>query len=415
MKLNNLNNHSNIFVSQLVFFIFIIFFCSCSNCPSTNVTQKFKLLENDMNTALAKKVDILSPRNFKEANKYLGNAKGYLEIQKDSQKALLQIALSRDYLDRANQVAILSHAKIEEVIVARQQAIEAGALHLYPAEFQKADNLLRNVTSDLEFNNIENVEKNRVPLKTTYSELEVAAIRYQNLSQARQMIVQAIKDGAKKYAPDTLAIAMKNYKDTYAYISASRNETDQIKIRSQTVNQSAKQLLQITERQNALADVEDQISTKQSALAREKITNDKFEQARLKFTKDEAEVYRQGDMLTIRLKGLEFPSSKALLSDSNFPLLGKVQRVIKNFAKSYVVVEGHADAVGNNTKNNKLSNERAQTVRDYFLSTDVIPANRIEAIGSGENKPIATNETASGRAQNRRVDIHVKLDKDSKL
>ena len=368
-----------------------------------------------MNTALAKKVDILSPRNFKEANKYLGNAKGYLEIQKDSQKALLQIALSRDYLDRANQVAILSHAKIEEVIVARQQAIEAGALHLYPAEFQKADNLLRNVTSDLEFNNIENVEKNRVPLKTTYSELEVAAIRYQNLSQARQMIVQAIKDGAKKYAPDTLAIAMKNYKDTYAYISASRNETDQIKIRSQTVNQSAKQLLQITERQNALADVEDQISTKQSALAREKITNDKFEQARLKFTKDEAEVYRQGDMLTIRLKGLEFPSSKALLSDSNFPLLGKVQRVIKNFAKSYVVVEGHADAVGNNTKNNKLSNERAQTVRDYFLSTDVIPANRIEAIGSGENKPIATNETASGRAQNRRVDIHVKLDKDSKL
>jgi outer membrane protein OmpA-like peptidoglycan-associated protein len=149
-------------------------------------------------------------------------------------------------------------------------------------------------------------------------------------------------------------------------------------------------------------------------LESEKNKNDMLEKARSEFTKNEAEVYQKGNTLTVRLRGLSFPSAKSDLSRSNFPLLAKVQKVIKDFGSTDVIVEGHTDSIGGKIANNKISQDRAQTVRDYFISNGMLSEDKIKAIGYGENGPLASNKTAAGRAQNRRVDVIIKLDEPQK-
>ena len=71
---------------------------------------------------------------------------------------------------------------------------------------------------------------------------------------------------------------------------------------------------------------------------------------------------------------------------------------------SEVVVEGHTDSVGTSAKNKTLSEERAVTVASY-LSNNGLDERKIQSRGFGFGKPIATNKTSAGRAQNRRVDV----------
>ncbi|MHB8472370.1 MAG: OmpA family protein [Gammaproteobacteria bacterium] len=71
-----------------------------------------------------------------------------------------------------------------------------------------------------------------------------------------------------------------------------------------------------------------------------------------------------------------------------------------------ITVTGHTDSVGTNAYNQKLSERRAHTVRDYLVKSG-IDAKLITARGMGETKPVATNATAAGRQQNRRVEVEV--------
>ena len=67
-------------------------------------------------------------------------------------------------------------------------------------------------------------------------------------------------------------------------------------------------------------------------------------------------------------------------------------------------MEGHTDTVGTAAKNQALSEKRANAVRDYLVSAG-IPTDHISAAGRGEEAPVATNKTAAGRQQNRRVEL----------
>lgn len=77
-----------------------------------------------------------------------------------------------------------------------------------------------------------------------------------------------------------------------------------------------------------------------------------------------------------------------------------------DFGPSNIVIEGHTDSLGKKDLNEELAEKRAEAVKKYLESNDGgIESAKIEAIGLGDNKPLATNKTAEGRAQNRRVDI----------
>ena len=73
-----------------------------------------------------------------------------------------------------------------------------------------------------------------------------------------------------------------------------------------------------------------------------------------------------------------------------------------------MTIFGHTDAVGKDSTNMKLSRDRANSVREYFISKG-ITTDRLTSDGFGESQPVATNKTSAGRAKNRRVDMDLKL------
>jgi len=86
--------------------------------------------------------------------------------------------------------------------------------------------------------------------------------------------------------------------------------------------------------------------------------------------------------------------------------LDEIARALTQQNGRSITVEGHSDSRGNEEMNMRLSQERADAVRDYLVKQGV-PAERISSIGKGESAPIASNDTADGRAANRRVEIVV--------
>ena len=92
------------------------------------------------------------------------------------------------------------------------------------------------------------------------------------------------------------------------------------------------------------------------------------------------------------------PEGRASLDE----LVGKIEQI----NLEVIIAVGHTDSVGTEAYNQKLSERRAEAVKSYLVSKG-IDSNRIYTEGKGELQPIATNQTAAGRAQNRRVEIEV--------
>jgi outer membrane protein OmpA-like peptidoglycan-associated protein len=143
-------------------------------------------------------------------------------------------------------------------------------------------------------------------------------------------------------------------------------------------------------------------------LMAEKQFNQKFIQVQSYFTADEAEVYKQGNQLVIRLKAIQFPVGKAILMPNTYGLLSKVQKAIRTFGEPEVAIEGYTDSTGSVDVNEHLSQKRAEAVRDYLIANRTLPDKKIIAVGYGSMRPLASNESAAGRAINRRIDVIVK-------
>ena len=133
-----------------------------------------------------------------------------------------------------------------------------------------------------------------------------------------------------------------------------------------------------------------------------------FEKVEKLFSSDEARVFRQGDTVILRMVGLSFDSGASQIKPENFDLLAKVEKAIDVFPRSELIIEGHTDSHGGDDLNQKLSQERAESVQQYMVNAMRIPTYRLIATGYGETRPVASNETAAGRARNRRIDIVIK-------
>jgi outer membrane protein OmpA-like peptidoglycan-associated protein len=124
-------------------------------------------------------------------------------------------------------------------------------------------------------------------------------------------------------------------------------------------------------------------------------------------------VFREGSNVILRLVGLSFDSGASAIKQGSFDLLGKVEKAIDIFPRSELVIEGHTDSHGGDELNQKLSQERAEALQQYMINAMRIPSYRVIATGYGETNPVANNETAAGRAKNRRIDIVIKPNLDS--
>ncbi len=133
----------------------------------------------------------------------------------------------------------------------------------------------------------------------------------------------------------------------------------------------------------------------------------RFERVRQMFGNAEADVYRQGNDMLIRLKGLNFEVGQAYILPEHYPLLTKVMQAARVIDASKMVVEGHTDTTGTSAVNQVLSHERADAVKAYIVNNGGLSADLITAIGFGPDKPIAANTSNEGRRLNRRTDIRL--------
>ncbi len=133
-----------------------------------------------------------------------------------------------------------------------------------------------------------------------------------------------------------------------------------------------------------------------------------FVQVQNMFSKEQAEVYKQGHDLVIRLKAIRFPVGQSFITPDNYELLGTVRSAVHTFGEPDVVIEGHTDSTGSAAANEQLSQRRADAVRAYFVANEAIKSEKVLAIGYGAERPLSKNDTQAGRAINRRIDMIIR-------
>jgi len=164
----------------------------------------------------------------------------------------------------------------------------------------------------------------------------------------------------------------------------------------------------VKEQSTTLATLSHQERSIREQWQREKRFNEAFAEIQNLFHPAEAEVSKQGANLVLRLKTIQFPVGKSFLLPENFELLSRVQKSIGLFDNPIVTIEGHTDSTGTAQANEKLSMERAAAVEEYLIANRTVPPDHISSKGYGSSRPLAANETAQGRAINRRIDVIIK-------
>ncbi|HNP33925.1 MAG TPA: OmpA family protein [Flavobacterium sp.] len=103
-------------------------------------------------------------------------------------------------------------------------------------------------------------------------------------------------------------------------------------------------------------------------------------------------------------KTILFDSAKATFKQQTYPVLQAMVAILKEYPNSNFSLEGHTDSDGTDKANQKLSEDRAAAVKNYLIENG-IASSRLSSVGFGESKPIDTNKTKAGKANNRRVEV----------
>jgi outer membrane protein OmpA-like peptidoglycan-associated protein len=435
-------------IRTILFLIAITLLAACSSEPkvtdfkSTADPQiEISRAEDKINLSKVNQVDVLSPKNFKLSVQALNEAKVARSDNKTQAFVLHKIALAQAYISKAIEISSRSAEMLSGPTTARRGAMSAQAEIYLPSEFSAADSTFKEFSKEVENNNASITTQEKMILESRYSQIELNSIKKNKLGYAKTTIQKAVDEGAKSLTPETLSLTNKIYAKGDATIELNRNDFVAINEAANEATAASNKLLRMVrnakgsnekspedfakqiEKSNQMAllnDSEKELAAEElkktnSELARSSERNrvlesqvwlkQEFESARNEFSKEEGEIYIQGDKLFLRLNGLSFKNNRAGIDASSYSTLAKVQKIIDNVNPSQVIIEGHTDSTGKKVPNEKLSLARAKAVEEYLISNNDIAQDKVISKGFGFSKPVATNKTAEGRALNRRVDI----------
>jgi outer membrane protein OmpA-like peptidoglycan-associated protein len=213
-----------------------------------------------------------------------------------------------------------------------------------------------------------------------------------------------------------------------AQADADRAAAEKAKAEAVAAAEEAKRQMAAAERAKAEADAARQAAIEQQKLLAQqaeqaKLAAEEADRLRMKAEQDQAQLRQQlldqfNQILQTRdtARGLIVNMSDVLFDTGKYTLrpgarekLAKVAGIILGHPGLKLEVEGHTDSVGSDEYNMKLSENRANSVRDYLVAQGINPDN-VTARGFGKTMPVADNSTAAGRQQNRRVELVVSGD-----
>ena len=119
------------------------------------------------------------------------------------------------------------------------------------------------------------------------------------------------------------------------------------------------------------------------------------------------DVTRDGDVIKLNLPdGVTFDFAKYDIKPQFYPALNTIANTLREYNQTIVEVSGHTDSIGTDAINQRISEQRANAVAGYLMGQGV-QRERFEIVGMGKRYPIASNDTDSGRALNRRVEVRL--------
>ena len=388
-------------------------------------TQSAELAKTALSQVLKSRQDAanarapeLAPEIWQDAQKEFGDAIRLLErgdLKGAKRQDIEATSLYRD----AELVAI----KAEYLTDTRRLLADADRARVgryAPITLGKAKSLLANAERELNENRYDTDLPRNLARRANYEAKhaiylsEVVRLERDKKITVEQLVLDWEKPmtavaGAADITPEMEDGPTRLADELVAFVEHQRNEVQRLEQEQQEseirVADMAEELRALDERLGGATAERAALVQRLEAQARVK---EQFERVEKMFTSSEARVFREADTIILRLIGLSFDSGASQMKQQNFDLLAKVEKAIDVFPRSEIIIEGHTDAHGGDESNQILSQKRADSVQQYMINAMRIPSYRLIATGYGETRPISSNETESGRARNRRIDIVIK-------
>lgn len=424
--------------------------CACASSikkadfpVGANPSEEISKLETDLDAGHRQSLDLLAADDFTRSQQHLKSAKEELADGGEQKEVLEELAYSRAYLERAEQMGEVRRPQVKEVLMARTEALQAGVREFPPTRerLKELDDKMRDHADDFSALRAKEISD----LQASYMTLQFDAMKNQQIGAARAKIQDAKDHRAARYAPKALRQAEMDLASAENMLNAHRSHPEGYESSVAQANLTAERLTAILaatkggrvdettatqlvakdrrlealqgrvgqlqgelgETSSEMGQMNRTLAVRERELAQAQASvqlQKSLQEARREFSPEEAEVFQEGDKLLIRLKAMNFPSGRSDLPARSIELLSKVKEVASHLGPQAITIEGHTDAIGTADVNEKLSQARAESVAKY-LANNGIEAEKIEAQGHGFEKPIASNKSSTGRAQNRRVDI----------
>ncbi|MCU7851882.1 MAG: OmpA family protein [Candidatus Thiodiazotropha sp. (ex Monitilora ramsayi)] len=403
----------------------------------------------------------LAPSGFAAAEAKLTEAISLGRTKRDD-RVIALVKEANQIVDKAESDAATTKNLMREVLDAREMAIAAGADTLYQEQFGVLDNKLRKAAQKVEDGDQEGAKKWRPEMIQGYAEVELEALKQDATEQAHRDITDAVQKEADDFAPKTLKLAREELALAVAVLETNRTQRQKARGHAKRSSELAMQSVEITDmikdferrdfsmeeivlwyqkqlslinepsgevlplylpNHEVVVTLRDKLATyaemQQSEMATRMDLQSRLEaverenrEAQARYAKiqnlfgpSEANVYRQGHNVLLELHAFNFPSGQSEIQSENFALLDKIVTAIHSFPNPSVVVSGHTDSVGGFSVNQNLSQRRAETVASFLEKVGGFDKTRLTAIGYGESRPVASNETAVGRNTNRRIEV----------
>lgn len=313
---------------------------------------------------------------------------------------------------RAIKSALLNEAR--SVVVGMDAA---GTAKLAPKTSARATELLRQAEAELDADRTRRDAVTKLAAEATREARHAVALA-EYLRSAREAGVSA-EDYVLEWER-ALALATAAAGTTLSLDDGPRTATDgAVAGIAELQSRATQQAAELEQRNRQIVALEDELRELDGKLAgvssearslterleaRER-AREQFERLESVFTTDQALVFRQGDAIIVRAPGLAFASGSAQLTPKATPMLEKLREVVAVYPSAQYAVEGHTDSSGDSRANQRLSQSRADAVRTYLVNQLNLSAGRVSAVGYGDSKPVAKNETSDGRRLNRRIDL----------
>lgn len=313
---------------------------------------------------------------------------------------------SAENLFRSAELIAIKANYLSETRELLERADKENAPRYAPKSFNSATRLLKEAESTLENNRYDTDQPRSLARQAKHDALH--AIYVAGLEQAIRKKNTTLEDILLQWEASITTLA-DLYDLPVHFDDGERQAVNEIRMRiadSLKDNQELKARLEDRQAQlDTLIQETASMERLSKLVARQERQKERLAKVEALFSEDEAIVLRQQDSIILRMIGLNFDTAQSELQPDHEVLLSSLRRAINEFPESSIVVEGHTDSFGSDTNNQVLSQKRADAVYQYLLSnTPVSPAN-LTALGYGESRPVANNETEDGRRRNRRIDV----------